>query len=326
MTIGEKIYKLRSDKGISQETMAFDLGVSRQAVSKWETDQSLPDLDKIKAISEYFNISIDSLVQETKEVTYEECQKEEIDIQENKYDANKIKRTVLIMLKTAISLSVLYVIAYLLTVIFQKKLDFTSLPVEKLPFVFPLVDFIKRMINTVFIIVTSIIMLKRVKNSTKRTLFEIIVFICYIIGIEILLNSFLLRIENDYIARLIFKDSFSQMIYVKLVAELSKYNLYTYISLILLQVSLIIMLIVKKFNNKKYELPKDIKEYKTLDSVLSFLNGLFLGIPGLLFQIIWLLDARSDNQFRFKKMRFWYIWGFVLSIVLSIIILLIEIF
>ena len=64
-----------------------------------------------------------------------------------------------------------------------------------------------------------------------------------------------------------------------------------------------------------------------LNDILSaFLNGLFLGIPGLLFQIIWLLDAKSDNNYRFKKMRFWYIWGFVLSIVLSIIILLIEIF
>ena len=50
MTIGEKIYKLRSEKGISQETMALDLNVSRQAVSKWETDQSIPDLDKIKLL------------------------------------------------------------------------------------------------------------------------------------------------------------------------------------------------------------------------------------------------------------------------------------
>ena len=86
------------------------------------------------------------------------------------------------------------------------------------------------------------------------------------------------------------------------------------------------MVIVRKFDTTKYVLPVDVKNYKTIDSVLSFLNGLFLGIPGLLFQIIWLLDARSDNKFRFKKMRFWYIWGFVLSIVLSIIILLIEIF
>ena len=41
--------------------MAFDLGVSRQAVSKWETDQSLPDLDKIKLLSDYFEVSIDYL-------------------------------------------------------------------------------------------------------------------------------------------------------------------------------------------------------------------------------------------------------------------------
>lgn len=40
MTIGEKIYKLRKNKGVSQETLAFDLNVSRQAVSKWETEIS----------------------------------------------------------------------------------------------------------------------------------------------------------------------------------------------------------------------------------------------------------------------------------------------
>ena len=47
MTIGEKIYKLRTEAKISQETLALDLNISRQAVSKWETDQSIPDLDNI---------------------------------------------------------------------------------------------------------------------------------------------------------------------------------------------------------------------------------------------------------------------------------------
>ena len=62
MTIGEKIFELRKEKGVSQETMAFELNVSRQAVSKWETDQSIPDLDKIKSLAEYFNVSIDYIL------------------------------------------------------------------------------------------------------------------------------------------------------------------------------------------------------------------------------------------------------------------------
>ena len=65
MTLGEKIYRLRSERGMSQEAFGEALGVSRQSVSKWETDQSLPELDKIVAISEIFAVSTDYLLKET---------------------------------------------------------------------------------------------------------------------------------------------------------------------------------------------------------------------------------------------------------------------
>lgn len=64
MTLGEKIYELRTAKGLSQETFGDKLGVSRQSVSKWETDQSVPELDKIVAISELFGVSTDYLLKE----------------------------------------------------------------------------------------------------------------------------------------------------------------------------------------------------------------------------------------------------------------------
>lgn len=67
MTLGEKIYKLRTEQGFSQETFGEKLGVSRQSVSKWETDQSVPELDKIVAISEIFGVSTDHLLKETEE-------------------------------------------------------------------------------------------------------------------------------------------------------------------------------------------------------------------------------------------------------------------
>ena len=50
MTIGEKLCKLRKQKGLSQEAVADAVGVSRQAVSKWERDESLPDLDNVKIL------------------------------------------------------------------------------------------------------------------------------------------------------------------------------------------------------------------------------------------------------------------------------------
>lgn len=64
MTLGEKIFKLRSEKGLSQEAFGDNLGVSRQSVSKWETDQSVPELEKIVAISELFGVTTDYLLKD----------------------------------------------------------------------------------------------------------------------------------------------------------------------------------------------------------------------------------------------------------------------
>ncbi len=62
MTIGERLLKLRKEKNISQEELANVLDVSRQTVSKWETDQSTPDFDKIIPLCEYFGITSDELL------------------------------------------------------------------------------------------------------------------------------------------------------------------------------------------------------------------------------------------------------------------------
>ncbi len=71
MTLGEKIYNLRTEKGFSQETLGEKLGVSRQSVSKWETDRSVPELEKIVAISDLFEVSTDYLLKEKEEVYWE---------------------------------------------------------------------------------------------------------------------------------------------------------------------------------------------------------------------------------------------------------------
>lgn len=62
MTLGERIQQLRKTYGLSQEQLAEKVGVSRQAISKWETDQSLPEIEKILAISKAFSISTDELL------------------------------------------------------------------------------------------------------------------------------------------------------------------------------------------------------------------------------------------------------------------------
>lgn len=62
MKLGDRILELRKQKGISQEALADQLGVSRQAISKWESEQSTPELDKIILMSDFFEISTDYLL------------------------------------------------------------------------------------------------------------------------------------------------------------------------------------------------------------------------------------------------------------------------
>ena len=62
MNIADRIQNLRKAKGISQEDLADKVGVSRQAVSKWESEQSVPDLDKIIIMSEYFDVTTDYIL------------------------------------------------------------------------------------------------------------------------------------------------------------------------------------------------------------------------------------------------------------------------
>ena len=70
MTLGEKIKEQRTAHGLSQETLAETMGVSRQAVTKWETDQSAPSSEKLIALAKLFHISLDELI--GNKVTYSE--------------------------------------------------------------------------------------------------------------------------------------------------------------------------------------------------------------------------------------------------------------
>lgn len=62
MTLGEKIKEQRTAHGLSQETLAEAMGVSRQAVTKWEADQSAPSSEKLITLAKLFHISLDELI------------------------------------------------------------------------------------------------------------------------------------------------------------------------------------------------------------------------------------------------------------------------
>lgn len=66
MTLAEKLKSIRKQAGMSQEQLAEKLGVSRQAVTKWETDAGIPDIENVMAISALFDISMDELLSNKK--------------------------------------------------------------------------------------------------------------------------------------------------------------------------------------------------------------------------------------------------------------------
>lgn len=67
MSFKEQLQTLRKSRGLSQEKLAEIMGISRQAVAKWEVGQSYPDIAKLIALSEFFNVSIDKLVNDYEE-------------------------------------------------------------------------------------------------------------------------------------------------------------------------------------------------------------------------------------------------------------------
>lgn len=62
MTLGTKLLELRKSKGLSQEQLAAQMAVSRQAVSKWELGEAMPDTDNVVALSRIFGVSTDFLL------------------------------------------------------------------------------------------------------------------------------------------------------------------------------------------------------------------------------------------------------------------------
>ena len=70
MTFGEKLYRLRKERRLSQEALAAEIGVSRQAVSRWELGEVVPDTASVLAVSRLFGVSTDYLL-------LEDCDREE---------------------------------------------------------------------------------------------------------------------------------------------------------------------------------------------------------------------------------------------------------
>lgn len=90
MTFGTKLKQARQKAKLSQEQLAEKLSVSRSAVAKWETDKGMPDIDNLKAISQLLDISIDYLLAEDEQISFQTI-KEPINL--NDYEKHPLRHS-----------------------------------------------------------------------------------------------------------------------------------------------------------------------------------------------------------------------------------------
>ncbi len=117
MDIGEKLFELRKGKGLSQEEVAEKLNVTRQTVSKWETNQSTPDFDKIMPICELYGITTEELLtgKKPEEKTEVETEKENVE-EERPLTKQEVKRKSAEVVSTSVFLYILAVVFIMITI------------------------------------------------------------------------------------------------------------------------------------------------------------------------------------------------------------------
>lgn len=175
MNLGERLLNLRKAKHLSQEEVADKLNVTRQTVSKWETDQSTPDFDKIAPLCKLYGITADELLTGEKvQISTEES------FSSSNNEVNKTKRA------KGIGISIfLYFISIIWIMI--------AIPVLMMnPIVASAIFLLIFAIGTAYLIYTCMVYKVKQKKSKKNKLFKRIDEICgLIILIIYLLISFI---------------------------------------------------------------------------------------------------------------------------------------
>jgi transcriptional regulator with XRE-family HTH domain len=109
MKLAQRIFEYRKQLNLSQEALSEKLNISRQSVSKWESDQATPDLEKLILLSQIFGVTLDDLVNDSKK----ELKNSEILIQglvsEAQFRQSKRKNTkLLILLSILVGLTLIF--------------------------------------------------------------------------------------------------------------------------------------------------------------------------------------------------------------------------
>lgn len=104
MDLGQRLKKLRTEKHLSQETVAFELNVSRQAVAKWENNASKPSTANLMAICDLYGISLDELISN---------KSDELSAEQTEPNKSKVKTAIVIL---SVVGGILLILSVILTV------------------------------------------------------------------------------------------------------------------------------------------------------------------------------------------------------------------
>ncbi|WP_434301886.1 helix-turn-helix domain-containing protein [Clostridium botulinum] len=122
MAFSNKLYSLRKQKGLSQDELGSKLNVSRQTISKWELGETTPELEKLIALGDFFEISLDELVMDVKAKESAKTEPlvmnrletiiDSIDRENVKMYTKKISKIVLIIMVIILAIDLISMIVY----------------------------------------------------------------------------------------------------------------------------------------------------------------------------------------------------------------------
>ena len=120
MTFGERLLEYRNCKGLSQEKLAEKVGVTRQTVSKWETNQSVPDFDKIIPLCETLGISTEELIKgekEEKNAELEEIKQENARVEKEYIQRRNKKKAIVLSISIFLYCIATFALPYMIDVL-----------------------------------------------------------------------------------------------------------------------------------------------------------------------------------------------------------------
>lgn len=312
MTLGNKIYKLRTEKNISQETLADNLGVSRQSVSKWETDQSLPEVDKIQQLCKFFNITIDSLLNQSDELEY-------IQIDEKYSKTNKMKRIARIFLNTGIISYILRFVVIVFVVVFHNILNFDLIQKNNLKLIIPYYSIGADLIILIITFALYKFIYTQLHENKKSIITEIVALVIMTLA-PLIFNTFSSLLDNKVLMK---SENYNIIsLHVKLTQILSYVYLIFSIGLGLFVFGIIISLTTRKIDHQRYEFPI-VRENENIClgfKILSLLMGFLGGFLVWIFTFVMFKEWRYDQPIRKRTFKTLFFLGFFLKLFILLII------